>query len=152
MPAKRHRVTRGEDYRFVVRTGRRVGGAFCITHAVLRSQEGAGGVGSAQTITESTSETAGAIRESNPALAAMQAPARFGFIISKAVGNAVTRNLVRRRMKSVVERRIASGMQGVDVVFRALPAAADASFEALEREMNRALDRVEREVHGGERK
>ncbi|GAA2189323.1 MULTISPECIES: ribonuclease P protein component [Leucobacter] len=111
MPARRNRVTRGEDYRQTVRAGRRVGGALCITHAVLRSPEDA---------------------------------ARFGFIISKAVGNAVTRNLVRRRMKSIVEQRLRNGATGVDVVFRALPAAADAPFAELEREINRALDRVER--------
>ncbi|RGE17337.1 ribonuclease P protein component [Leucobacter sp. wl10] len=118
MPARRHRVTRGEDYRRTVRAGYRVGGAFCITHAVFR---------------------------------APGQPARFGFIVSKAVGNAVTRNLIRRRLKTVVERRLRTGIVGVDVVFRALPAVAGASFEQLEREMNRALDRVERELiaHGG---
>ena len=70
--------------------------------------------------------------------------ARFGFIISKAVGNAVTRNRVRRRMKAIVERRLHSGISGVDVVFRALPASADASFADLEREITRALDRIDR--------
>src|SRR5690606_25028160 len=28
-------------------------------------------------------------------------PARFGFIVSKAVGNAVRRNLIRRRLKAI---------------------------------------------------
>ncbi|MEJ6488660.1 ribonuclease P protein component [Leucobacter sp. USCH14] len=111
MPARRNRVTRGEDYRQTVRAGRRVGGALCITHAVLRS------TGS---------------------------EARFGFIISKAVGNAVTRNLLRRRLKTIVEQRLRSGIAGVDVVFRALPASAEADFASLDREINRALDRVER--------
>lgn len=111
MPAQRHRVTRGDDYRRIVRTGNRVGGAYCITHAVLR---------------------------------APGEPARFGLIVSKAVGNAVTRNLVRRRLKTIVERKIAAGFDGVDVVFRAFPAIAAASFEELETEVNRALGRVER--------
>ncbi|SJN11691.1 Ribonuclease P protein component [Leucobacter sp. 7(1)] len=110
MPAQRHRVTRGDDYRRVVRSGYRVGGAFCITHAVLRE--------------------AGE-------------PARFGFIVSKAVGNAVQRNLVRRRLKTIAERRIAAGMSGLDIVFRALPAILDPEFADLEREVNRALTRVE---------
>ncbi|WP_075201202.1 ribonuclease P protein component [Leucobacter japonicus] len=110
MPARRNRVTRGEDYRRTLRAGRRVGGALCITHAVLRSGE--------------------------------DTPARYGFIISKAVGNAVTRNRVRRRMKTVVERQIAGGATGIDVVFRALPAAADASFAELEHEMTRAIARI----------
>ncbi len=113
MPAKRHRVTRGDDYRRVVRTGRRVGGAFCITHAVLRAPGDS---------------------------------ARFGFIVSKAVGNAVTRNLIRRRMKGIVDRHIARGITGVDVVFRALPRAADASYGDLEAELDRAIARVEREL------
>lgn len=90
-----------------------MGGANCITHAVLRVQ-------------------------------GEDRPARFGFIISKAVGNAVTRNLVRRRLKSIIERRLARGFVEADVVFRVLPAAATASFEQLELEVNRALDRVER--------
>lgn len=113
MPARRHRVTRGDDYRQIVRRGDRVGGANCITHAVLHVPD--------------------EIR-----------PARFGFIVSKAVGNAVTRNLVRRRLKSIVELRLAAGFAGADVVFRALPSAAGAAFPLLEAEVNRALDRIER--------
>lgn len=35
--AWRHRVTLGDDYRRIVRKGRRVGGAVCITHAVFRT-------------------------------------------------------------------------------------------------------------------
>ena len=113
MPAKRHRVTRGDDYRRVVRSGRRVGGAFCITHAVLR---------------------------------APGEPSRFGFIVSKAVGNAVTRNLVRRRLKGIVDAKIAAGFTGYDVVFRALPAAATADFSELDAEIGRSLARVERDL------
>lgn len=112
MPAKHHRVTRGDDYRHIVRKGNRVGGANCITHAVLYVDE--------------------------------DRPARFGFIASKAVGNAVTRNRVRRRLKSIVEQRLAKGFVGADVVFRVLPSAADVSFEQLQLEINRALDRVQR--------
>lgn len=117
MPARAQRIVRGDDYRSTVRTGRRVGGAYCITHAVFRRPE------------DGTTSS--------------EAPARFGFIVSKAVGNAVTRNRVRRRFKTIAERRINSGFAGVDVVFRALPAAAGATFAELEHEANRALDRVE---------
>lgn len=112
MPAKHHRVTRGDDYRRIVRKGNRVGGAICITHAVLHMDE--------------------------------HRPARFGFIVSKAVGNAVTRNLVRRRLKTIVENRLADGFEGADVVFRALPPSATATFAQLESEANRSLDRIER--------
>lgn len=67
------------------------------------------------------------------------APARFGYIVSKAVGNAVTRNLVRRRMKFVTERLIHEGVTGTDYVFRALPGAATAPFAQLEHEMRRGI-------------
>ena len=68
------------------------------------------------------------------------------FIVSKAVGNAVTRNLVRRRLKGIVEARIAAGLSGVDVVFRALPAAATAEFADLAAEVDRSLSRVVRDA------
>lgn len=118
MPARHHRVTRGEDYRRVVRTGNRVGGALCITYAVPRS------VGD------------------SPEQGEAQQPARFGFIISKAVGNAVTRNLIRRRMKTVADELINEGVSGVDLVFRALPKSAIASFDELQREMRRAVRKI----------
>lgn len=89
-----------------------MGGANCITHAVLHVDE--------------------------------DRPARFGFIVSKAVGGAVTRNRVRRRLKAIVERHLAEGFGGADVVFRVLPPAAGASFTDLSAEVDRALARIER--------
>lgn len=113
MPARQYRITRGEDYRRIVRSGRRVGGAFCITHAVFRS---------------------------------IDDPARFGFIVSKAVGNAVTRNRVRRRLKSIAQRRINMGLTGIDVVFRMLPASASADYTDLEAEVDRSVAKLQRDA------
>lgn len=135
MPARHHRVTRGDDYRRIVREGRRVGGALCVTHAVSHTQ------GRDAADPEAMSAAGSGVRGA-------ERPARFGFIVSKAVGGAVTRNLVRRRLKSIVERSIAAGFTGADVVFRALPASADASFAELEREVTRSLDRVRRPAGG----
>jgi len=67
------------------------------------------------------------------------APARFGFVVSKAVGGAVRRNSVKRRLRALSAERIAAGSSGVDVVVRALPAAATASFDALRAEMTGQL-------------
>ncbi|QAY72619.1 ribonuclease P protein component [Agromyces protaetiae] len=64
--------------------------------------------------------------------------ARFGFIVSKKVGTAVTRNLVRRRLKAVSFESVASGACGFDLVVRALPSAADADFTTLRTELLRA--------------
>jgi len=49
---------------------------------------------------------------------------RAGFVVSKAVGGAVTRNRVKRRLRHMVAARLADQTRGVDVVVRALPAAA----------------------------
>ena len=67
--------------------------------------------------------------------------ARFGFIVSKKVGNAVRRNLVRRRLKAVCHDALVGGVHRVDVVVRALPGAADAEFGVLRTEVLDALAR-----------
>jgi ribonuclease P protein component len=66
---------------------------------------------------------------------------RVGFVVSKAVGPAVTRNLVKRRLRHLARERTsrlpAEGM----LVVRALPSAADASYVELAHELDRCLDR-----------
>jgi ribonuclease P protein component len=58
-------------------------------------------------------------------------PSIFGFIVSKAVGNAVTRNLVKRRLREIAVHTLRAYPQGLSVVVRALPPAAKADFGAL---------------------
>ena len=58
------------------------------------------------------------------ALATGAQPSRAGFVVSKAVGNAVTRNRVKRQLRHLVAQQIARVPDGVDVVVRALPSAA----------------------------
>jgi len=48
---------------------------------------------------------------------------RVGFVVSKAVGGAVVRNRVKRRLRALV-RPLVLTSNGCDVVVRALPAAA----------------------------
>ncbi len=52
-------------------------------------------------------------------------PSRAGFVVSKAVGNAVTRNRVKRQLRHLVAERFragaAQGPEGLAVVVRALP-------------------------------
>jgi ribonuclease P protein component len=54
------------------------------------------------------------------------ATCRAGFVVSKAVGGAVTRNRVKRRLRHMLAAQLADQTKGVDVVVRALPAAATA--------------------------
>jgi ribonuclease P protein component len=65
-------------------------------------------------------------------------PTRVGFVVSKQVGGAVVRNLVKRRLRDIASRRLVQSATGRDVVIRALPAARDASFD----ELSEAWDRV----------
>lgn len=69
---------------------------------------------------------------------------RFGFIISKQVGTAVVRNTVRRRLKAVCAGALADVPQGTDVVIRALPASATATFAELDADVTRCLARLNR--------
>lgn len=64
------------------------------------------------------------------------APAKFGFVVTKKVGNAVRRNLVRRRLKAVARELVDGGVTGVDVVARARPASAEADWVTLRRELS----------------
>ena len=69
-----------------------------------------------------------------------EAPARFGVIVSKAVGNAVRRNLVRRRLRALGRGFIEAGHRGEDVVIRVLPGTAQASWDSLSADMHDVLD------------
>ena len=66
---------------------------------------------------------------------------RFGFIVGRNVGGAVVRNTVRRRLKAARLEPLLLMGEGRDVVIRALPAAADADFATLRREVERGLRR-----------
>jgi ribonuclease P protein component len=65
--------------------------------------------------------------------------ARAGFVVSKAVGNAVVRNKVRRRLRHLVRPLLRDLPPGVLLVVRALPAAAGASFVTLADDLVAAL-------------
>ena len=69
-------------------------------------------------------------------------PARAGFVVSRAVGPAVTRNLVRRRLRHLMRERLPLVPPGSQLVVRATPAAAAASYPVLGSQLDRALDRL----------
>ncbi len=52
---------------------------------------------------------------------------RVGMVVSKAVGNAVTRNRVKRRLRHLAVAQLSRTPSGTDVVVRALPPAASPS-------------------------
>lgn len=66
-------------------------------------------------------------------------PTLIGFIVSKAVGNAVARNKTKRRLRDLIARFVAECPAGYSVVVRALPAAASASYAELASDLESAL-------------
>ncbi len=70
---------------------------------------------------------------------APDAPLRFGFIVSKAVGHAVVRNRVTRRMRAGGRLLVDQGGHGADVVIRALPGAVGVTTDQIGRDLARAI-------------
>jgi ribonuclease P protein component len=69
-------------------------------------------------------------------------PARAGFVVSRAVGAAVDRNRVRRRLRHLVRDRLDRLPAGSRLVVRALPPAASATSATLGNQLDRALERL----------
>ncbi|XAS64118.1 ribonuclease P protein component [Pseudarthrobacter sp. So.54] len=67
-------------------------------------------------------------------------PSRIGFIVSKSVGNAVVRNLVKRRLREIGALSLQNYGSGYAIVVRALPAAASASWDQLRSDYDTALE------------
>jgi len=69
---------------------------------------------------------------------------RVGLVVSKAVGNAVTRNRVKRRLRHLARGRLVRLPRTAVLVVRALPGAVQASSTELGADFDIALRRLER--------
>jgi ribonuclease P protein component len=69
------------------------------------------------------------------------AQARFGFVVAKTVGNAVTRNLVKRRLRSLARGQRITSDRGFDVVVRALPGSASLNWDSISKEFEASLSK-----------
>lgn len=65
--------------------------------------------------------------------------ARAGFVVSRAVGNSVVRHRVARRLRHLVEARLAELPAGSGLVVRALPPAARATSTELAADLDAGL-------------
>jgi ribonuclease P protein component len=68
-----------------------------------------------------------------------EGPARVGFVVSRAVGSAVVRNRVKRRLRHLTRERLEVLPAGALAVVRANPPAAGRSFTELGRDLDAAL-------------
>jgi ribonuclease P protein component len=79
------------------------------------------------------------------ATAPRQAQPRFGFTVARAVGGAVERNRIRRRLKAAVRHvQRTHARHDFDYVVVARRGVLEAKFEDLVGELAKALDRVHR--------
>jgi len=71
-------------------------------------------------------------------------PSRAGFIVSKAVGNAVTRNVVKRRLRDITAAVMVDFPTGFDIVVRPLAGSDSVMFDVLMKDVTEAVVRVSR--------
>ena len=68
---------------------------------------------------------------------------RFGISVKKALGGAVVRNRIRRRVREILRRNKAYIPKGWDIVIHPRPSVAQAPFAPLEAELVRLLRGIE---------
>lgn len=73
-------------------------------------------------------------------------PSRAGFVVGRAVGNAVARNRTRRRLRHLVAQRLSTVPAGATLVVRALSGAADLSSPQLAGHLDAVLLRLTAKV------
>ncbi|MFK3982586.1 ribonuclease P protein component [Micromonospora sp. NPDC050397] len=137
MLAAAQRLRRSGDFTVAVRAGRRAGRGAVVVHLDLPPTS------SPESATPEPVRPAGAEPDS--------APARAGFVVSKAVGPAVVRNSVRRRLRHLVRDRLADLPAGATLVVRALPGAGDLSYDRLAADLDGAISAARRPRRPGRR-
>jgi ribonuclease P protein component len=113
-----HRLTDGATFREAIRSGRRAGRRTLVVHLWV-------------------DETG---------TASIDRPVRVGFVVSKAVGNAVVRNQVKRRLRHLAREHVSTLPGSAVLVVRALPPAAGATSAELGADLERCLQRTRAEV------
>lgn len=91
---------------------------------------------------DSDKERAAHVARSAPHTQTSGNPPRVGLIVSKAVGNAVVRHQLSRRLRHTCRELIPSMPSGVDIVIRALPGAQLVPSRCLENWLAECLHRI----------
>lgn len=110
-----HRLRRSVDFERTVRRGTRAGRSTLVVHLLVTDEN-----------------------VSDPGSGTPQ----VGFVVSKAVGNSVQRNLVKRRLRAAAAEHLSTLPTAARAVVRALPPSATATYADLDRDLDSCLRRV----------
>jgi ribonuclease P protein component len=110
-----HRLRRSVDFERTVRRGTRAGRSTVVVHLLVPDEN-----------------------VSDPGSGTPQ----VGFVVSKAVGNSVQRNLVKRRLRAAAAEQLSALPGAARAVVRALPPSSSATFADLERDLDSCLRRA----------
>lgn len=115
MLPSRHKLSNSDEFRGTIRKGKRAGRSTVVIH--LRTQAAADNI------------------------AAVGGP-RFGLVVSKAVGNAVIRHAVSRKLRHILMGMKDQIPHDVHIVVRALPPAATATSKELEADVRSGVEKL----------
>ncbi|MEU5841078.1 ribonuclease P protein component [Rhodococcus sp. NPDC047139] len=110
-----YRLRRHSDFSDTVRRGRRQGRRDLVVHVLERDRQ--------------------------ESLVSIGGP-RFGLVVSKAVGPAVIRHRVARRLRHICADLVEALPSETDIVLRALPGAGTAGSRELEKQVRSGLVRL----------
>ena len=124
MLSSQHRLRASTDFDAVMRRGRAVRRPHLIVHVLASASDPA----------------------TDPVTALVHLPARAGVAVSRAVGDAVTRHRVARRIRHGLQDVVRTLPAGMRIVVRALPSSARASSATLHEELISALSTATRDA------
>lgn len=139
MLAAAHRLRRSDEFAAAIRGGRRAGRETVVVHLAVPDQTGTDQPPADEQSLVSRAVTPDLDTKPARTAGALGPPVRAGFVVSKAVGGAVTRNKVRRRLRHLVAERLDRLPPGTILVVRALPAAAAAPYGRLGVDLDEAI-------------
>ncbi|MFD6135976.1 ribonuclease P protein component [Isoptericola sp. NPDC056618] len=116
-----HRLRRSVDFERTVRRGTRAGRSTVVVHLLVDPDAGL---------------------EAGVGAVAGDAPSQVGLVVSKAVGNAVHRNQVKRRLRHIAAAHLPAIPPGARMVVRALPASSGATYAELDKDLTSSLERA----------
>ncbi|RJO77000.1 ribonuclease P protein component [Nocardia panacis] len=125
-----YRLHHRADFSRTVRRGQRIGRRDLVVHVLVHGYDASAGASGRE---DGPASAGPAVRVGGP---------RFGLIVSKAVGNAVVRHRVARRLRHMCARLLQELPAEADIVIRALPGAATVDAEDLLRQLRGALRKL----------